>query len=192
MPRHKTVDDDQILEAAVSAVGEVGPARLTLADVGSKVGLSPATLVQRFGSKRGLLLALAAHDADSMPSSIRAASEAQQPLDALVSVLAGFATSLGTVAQFANHLSFLLMDLSDSEFQELAQRQAASVVEAIATVLRAAGLPGKGVDLSTAELAGLVHSVYNGALIPWGMDPRGRADEAVATRLRQFLDLLST
>lgn len=190
MPRHKTVDDNQILEAAVTAVGEVGPARLTLADVGSKVGLSPATLVQRFGSKRGLLLALAAHDADSMPSTIRAAANAEQPVDALVSVLAEFATSLSSVAQFANHLSFLLMDLSDPEFQTLSQRQAASVREAIATVLTAAGLPGERVDLSTAELAGLVYSVYNGALIAWGMEPLGRAEEAVATKLRQFFDLV--
>ena len=190
MPRHRTVDDDQILEAAVSAVGEVGPARLTLADVGSKVGLSPATLIQRFGSKRALLLALAAHGADSMPSTIRAASEAEQPVDALVNVLVEFATSVRSVAQFANHLSFLLMDLSDPEFQELSQRHSASVREAIATVLAAAGLPGKGVGLSTAELAGLVYSVYNGALITWGMDPRGRADEAVASRLRHFFDLL--
>jgi len=40
-------------------MGELGPAKLTLARVAKAAGLSPATLVQRFGSKRALLLALA-------------------------------------------------------------------------------------------------------------------------------------
>ena len=39
-------------------MSRLGPARLTLAEVAKEAGLSPATLVQRFGSKRGLMLAL--------------------------------------------------------------------------------------------------------------------------------------
>ena len=38
----------------------LGPSRLTLAEVAKDAGISPAALVQRFGSKRGLLLAAAA------------------------------------------------------------------------------------------------------------------------------------
>ena len=39
------------------AVAVVGPARLALTDVARETGLAPATLLQRFGSKRGMLLA---------------------------------------------------------------------------------------------------------------------------------------
>ncbi|MCA1563440.1 MAG: TetR/AcrR family transcriptional regulator, partial [Acidobacteria bacterium] len=42
--------------AAIQVMARLGPVRLTLADVAREIGLSPATLVQRFGSKRGLLL----------------------------------------------------------------------------------------------------------------------------------------
>ena len=46
--------------AAFRAIARLGPARLTLADVATDVGVSPAAIVQRFGSKRALLLATAA------------------------------------------------------------------------------------------------------------------------------------
>ncbi len=46
-----------ILIGTTALVWLQGPSRFTLADVADAVGLSPATLVQRFGSKRGLLLA---------------------------------------------------------------------------------------------------------------------------------------
>lgn len=189
MPRPRTVGDEEILEAAVEAVGELGPARVTLADVGRRVGLSPATLLQRFGSKRGLLLALAAHGADAMPARIRAASDAADPLAELVEVLSAFAASMRDAKHFANHLSFLLMDLSDPGFTEHARRHAAAVREAIAGVLAVAKGRGAVLQLSVDESADLVYSIYNGALIGWGMDPRGRADEAVAAPLRAFFRL---
>ena len=50
--RPRTHSDDALLDATFRAVGAVGPARLTLADVAREAGVAPATLVQRFGSKR--------------------------------------------------------------------------------------------------------------------------------------------
>ena len=57
--RPRGIDDAAILRATVDVIGRVGPVGLTLAAVAAEVGLVPGTLVQRFGSKRGLLLALA-------------------------------------------------------------------------------------------------------------------------------------
>src|SRR5207247_1703558 len=57
-PRPRSTTDADLLTAAARAVSQVGPSRLTLADVAREAGVAPATLVQRFGSKRGLLLAL--------------------------------------------------------------------------------------------------------------------------------------
>ena len=57
-PRPRTVPDEHILGAAQRTMSRLGPARWTLAEVAKDAGLSPATLVQRFGSKRGLMLAL--------------------------------------------------------------------------------------------------------------------------------------
>ena len=59
MSRHRTLPDEQVIAAAARVIGRLGPARLTLADVAREAGLAPATLLQRFGSKRGLLLEVA-------------------------------------------------------------------------------------------------------------------------------------
>src|SRR5262245_49678369 len=66
MPRPRTASNESILDAAFRVITRLGPANLTLADVAGEVGLSPATLVQRFGSKRGLLLALCKLGMDSV------------------------------------------------------------------------------------------------------------------------------
>jgi AcrR family transcriptional regulator len=50
MPRPRTIGDEAVLRAAAGLMGRVGPGKLTLARVAEEVGLSPATLVQRFGS----------------------------------------------------------------------------------------------------------------------------------------------
>ncbi|MEV0505631.1 helix-turn-helix domain-containing protein, partial [Streptomyces spectabilis] len=53
MPRPRATSDTQILAATARAIGAHGPGKLTLAHVGAEAGVSPATLSQRFGSKRG-------------------------------------------------------------------------------------------------------------------------------------------
>src|SRR5690349_10725379 len=83
--RPRTATDADILAAAHRAVSRLGPARLTLADVAREVGLSPATLVQRFGSKRGLLLALAGQAPAGVEDCFAAVRAAHRsPLEALV------------------------------------------------------------------------------------------------------------
>ena len=58
MARPRTIDDSAVLAAAAQVVNRIGPGKLTLQRVADEVGLSAPTLVQRFGSKRGLLLAM--------------------------------------------------------------------------------------------------------------------------------------
>lgn len=188
MPRPRTVPDRAVLEAAAAVVGEVGPERLTLAAVGARVGLSPATLLQRFGSRRGLLLALAEHDVDAVPDRVRAVAARSPVLPALVDTLAGLATALAGPAQFAHHLSFLLMDLADPEFSAVTRRYAANLGTALREALAAARDRGElrpGTD--PAELAELVHSTYNGALVTWGMTGEGRPADRVRRHLAALL-----
>src|SRR4029453_18072761 len=71
MPRPKTVADDAVLDAAMRVIDRGGPSELTLAAVAREVGLAPATLLQRFQSKRGLLLAITSRGSDSAGSSLR-------------------------------------------------------------------------------------------------------------------------
>ena len=70
-PRPKTAPDAAILEAAARLLARHGPARLRLEDVAREVGLSPATQLLRFKSKRKLLLAVAEHGISGMAESFQ-------------------------------------------------------------------------------------------------------------------------
>src|SRR5215471_17215022 len=62
MPRRKTISDEDVLKAATRAMYAGGPADFTLAGVAKAAGIAPATLIQRFGDKHGLIVAAVAHD----------------------------------------------------------------------------------------------------------------------------------
>lgn len=188
MVRPRTVSDQDVLAGAALVVARQGPAGATLAQVGAEVGLSAAALVKRFGSKRGMLLALARQGADVLPARILAAGATPAPVDALIDVLAGLAGAVRTPEEFANHLAFLLLDLSDPEFQQITRRYASATETALAAALRAGQASGRLVDGDPQVLAGLVHATYNGALITWGMLGRGALADHVRTQLEHLLD----
>ncbi|MFI1993108.1 TetR/AcrR family transcriptional regulator [Actinoplanes sp. NPDC020271] len=183
MARPRTVSDDAILAATANAVAASGPAGVTLAQIGAGVGLTAAALLKRFGSKDQLLLALARHSAEVVPARLAAAPT----VAALVDEFVAMAASVRDSAEFANHLAFLLMDLSVPEFQQVAREYATAVESAIAVVLRSAAASGEiDPDRIDPGLARAIHAAYNGALITWGMTgaPDGPADQVRAQLLR--------
>lgn len=171
MARPRTIDDDAILDAAMRAVGRVGPGHLTLAEVASEAGLAPATVVQRFGSKRGLLLAISRRGAAAAGEALRRARATHDsPLAAL---RAGLLADAGTVAEpqaFANSLAFLQVELADPEFHPHVRAYTEAVLAEIRDLLGAAARAGELRDAADlAQLARTVQTAYNGALITWAI-----------------------
>ncbi|MEU8387618.1 TetR/AcrR family transcriptional regulator [Micromonospora sp. NPDC048842] len=68
-----------LLAAALEAVGEVGPAALSLRDLARRAGVSHAAPAHHFGDKAGLLTALAAQGFDKLAQAL---SEADDLLEA--------------------------------------------------------------------------------------------------------------
>ena len=58
MARPKSIDPQQVLDAAERVVAQVGAARLTLDAVAAEAGVSKASVVYDFGSKAGLIQAV--------------------------------------------------------------------------------------------------------------------------------------
>ncbi|GAA1088922.1 TetR/AcrR family transcriptional regulator [Kitasatospora arboriphila] len=187
--RPRGVDDVVILRATAEVIGRVGPAGLTLAAVAREVGLVPGTLVQRFGSKRGLLVALAEQsvkDADATAG--RARAEHGTALDALAALVTEWLAPMDTPERFANHLAFLCLDLTDPQLHRhalaahLAQRRA---VERLLASAAPAGELREGTD--TAALAGSVQAVTTGAGLTWALERSGTLAERVEYELRALL-----
>jgi len=186
-PRPRTVDDAAILAAAIATISRLGPSNFTLADVAQRVGLSPATLVQRFGSKRGLMLALATTAVDGVEACFVAVRKKHpKPLDALVAAATEMTRHVDTPEEMANHLAFLQIDLSDPEFYRLMLENTTRILAGYKALLDEAVKAGDLVKCNTARVARAVNSMGGGSLITWAVLREGTAEQFV----RKDLDVL--
>jgi AcrR family transcriptional regulator len=186
--RPRLISDDTILDATRQVLAELGPAKLTLAAVGARVGLAPPTLMQRFGSKRGLLLASAAR---SPVMVLRAVEEAEARNSSPMAALRDFA--LSSIAhikhreELGNGLGFVQLDVADPEFRAHALAHSAAIVDSSARLLAAAQRAGElKPDVDVPALARLTLVCFNGALQVWAVNGWGSLPDF----LRDQLDML--
>ena len=70
-PRPRKASDAEILAAAHRVMSRLGPAQWTLTDIAAEAGLTAGALVQRFGSKHGLLVVLTEKSCRIDPADVR-------------------------------------------------------------------------------------------------------------------------
>jgi AcrR family transcriptional regulator len=79
MARHKTIPDEQVLDALLETLMESGPGGLTFIRAAKACGLSPATLVQRYGAREALVQAILLHAWDRLDAETEAADAEEAP-----------------------------------------------------------------------------------------------------------------
>jgi AcrR family transcriptional regulator len=187
-PRPKVLTDDEILEATARAIGRAGPARLTLNDVGEEAGLSPATLVQRFGSKHGLLVAFARRSAEAVTAEIAAVrAGAPSPLAAVLDLATTRTAHARTPEALTNHLAFFQLDLTEPDLRGHAVAYARSLRLAIHALLDEAVAAGELAPCDTAALARAVEAMLNGSPLTWALHREGDVDAATRADLATLL-----
>jgi AcrR family transcriptional regulator len=187
--RPRTTSDDQILAATARAISAVGPGELTLADVAREAGIAPATIVQRFGSKRALLLAFTARASDGVEAGFAAARRKQaSPLQALEGHLVAMGGGMRTPEELSRHLAFLQLELGDPEFHQHTRRHADTMRREIRLLLEAAVDSGELEPCDTTRLADALYVGYNGALITWAILRRGSLAQHLRRQLRFILE----
>ncbi len=187
-PRPRTISDEDILIAAHRTIARLGPARVTLADVASEARLAPATLVQRFGSKRGLLLALVemgVNGVDACFADLRAAH--RSPLAAVVAAATEMLRQVKSPQELANGLAFLQLDVSDPDFHRLAVKNSRRLHAGYKALLDEAVAVGELEPCDTARLARTVGAVSGGSLIAWAIVREGPAEHWVREDLMMLL-----
>lgn len=186
-PRPRLASDADLLGATHRVLGRVGPVRLTLAEVATEAGVSPATLVQRFGSKRGLLLALAELAAAGMTHEYEQIRAAQStPLAALKAVVACWARFAPTPDAVANGLAFLQMDLSDPDFHRHALAAGRASHRELRAILDEAVAAGELLPCNTGRLARALNALVHGSMVSWAIEREGD----IAAWLRADVDML--
>ena len=175
MPRPRLVTDDQIISGTIAAIGKHGPAKLTLAHVATEVGVTPAALVRRFGSKAALLAAVANAGADYADEVFDSADARtpNAPLEALRHAISGLAGPIHDRIELANHMAMLQLDISDPDLRRQTAAQSRAIRRRIGLLLERAVSTGELRATDTGALADAVHTAYSGGLITWAIEGRG-------------------
>ena len=187
-PRPRTVTDDALIFATTKTMARLGPVKLTLAEVAKDAGVSAATLVQRFGSKRALLLAVsgaAARGTDQCFAALRAAD--RSPLDAVIDGATMMAEMTESPEELANSLAFLQIDVSDPDFRKPMVEMSRKTIDGYAQLLDEAVAAGELKPCDTRALARAVTAVAGGSIINWAVFRKGTAQAWVRADVETLL-----
>jgi AcrR family transcriptional regulator len=164
----------------------VGPAELTLGAIAAEAGVTAGALVQRFGSKRELILAHWQQSAGSASDRrLQSRARARSPLHELRAAAALFAKLAVSPRAALRNLAYMQSDWADPALRPHVLRHARAaragyeqlVADAVARrELRA--------DTDAPALARMIEVTLCGSLLAWTLYREGRAE----TRLREDLD----
>jgi AcrR family transcriptional regulator len=181
MPRRKTLSDRDVLEAALTLMHERGPEALTFAALSERCGLSAATLVQRFESKAKLKQATLLHAWDRLDekTAVVAAKMPKTPAGA-VRLLVALSEDYGGIEAYAEGLLMLREDLRDPVVRARGAKWKAALNSALEACF-------EGVPDAPYGIGLLMASQWQGSLLWWSFDPKGRVARYVALNLKSFV-----
>lgn len=188
-PRPRKVTDQQLFAAAHAVMSKVGPRELTLAAIAKQAGVTAAVLVQRFGSKRALLLALSEEAAKGANEFFAAlAKQHASPLAALYAYadcVSGMAVS---PVALARNLAHLQIDLTDPDFRRHLVKQArATRVGLRRLVVAAAEARELAGNVQPTQLARTIEATLSGSLLTWAFYQKGTAAQWIRADLEAVL-----
>jgi AcrR family transcriptional regulator len=188
-PRPRKVSDQDVFAAAHRVMMRLGPAQWTLADIAAEAGLTAGAIVQRFGSKHALQVALTEQVADATPELFAELRRAHaSPLDALRAYAGCFAQMGESPGALARNLAYLQLDLTDPDLRRHVRAQASATRAAFRALLDQAVKAGELVtSVDTHALARAVEVALSGSLLTWAFYQDGPASDWVRTDLDSVL-----
>jgi len=187
-PRPRQTSDEEILAATARVMQRRSPTQLTLADVAREAGVVPATLIQRFRTKRGLLLAVCSTAPGSVAQQFAAArAKHKSPLKTLIELYADCTSFAPTPEAMANGLAYLQIDLTDPDFHAITLAQFRALREQTRILLDQAVAARELRKCDTAKLARLIQHLNGGAMLAWAVYREGSVASWVRAELVALL-----
>ncbi|WP_207481552.1 TetR/AcrR family transcriptional regulator [Arenibaculum pallidiluteum] len=177
MGRRRTIPDDVALAAVLDLVRRVGPEGVTFAAAAVETGLSGATLVQRYGSRDGMVRAaiLLAWDALDARTAELDGTAAPTPRGA-VEMLVGLSHGYADADSFADGLLLLREDLRDPVLRQRGAIWGAALERALDRRLDPEGRRG-------FPLGRMMMAQWQGIVLWWGFEQVRPVEEEVARAL---------
>ena len=171
--------DDHLLDAADAVLSQTGSARFTLEMAAREAGVSAATFVKRFGSKRGLLIASSQRWVDAIDL-----DDVGRPGEPILAALRRLSVESYTDSddpdQAGNHVSSLAMDLGDPELTRLLaagwDKKRRQLQAVIARAVDSGELPGAPLPPAAART---LFALLEGTFLGWTVQPHGSLIDAL-------------
>jgi AcrR family transcriptional regulator len=167
MARPRKIADEDVVEAVAALIARDGPNALTFASAAAATGLSPATLVQRYGSRDALLRAALGWMWDQLDMATAAADSVHlADPEGAVGLLLALSSGYGAGEAAAAGLLLLGEDLKDPVLRARGAAWHRSLVVALGRRLTA--------DPARREVLGrLLASEWQGAVHWWAFTHEG-------------------
>lgn len=188
-PRPRKVSDDEVFQATQRAMSRLGPGELTLAEIASEAGVTAGALVQRFGSKRDLLLALSDRFAGGTKEMFARLRQSRRSPLAVLRAYGDCLSQLATSPEaLARNLSYLQIDLTDPGFRTHIVAQARASRLELQSIIREAVAAGELVrEVKVTRLARTVEAVLGGSMMAWAYYEEGSAKQWMREDLEAVL-----
>lgn len=176
-PRPRKVTDEELFQATYAVMQTLGPSELTLAAIAKEAGVTAAVLVQRFGSKRDLLLTLAKRYSDGAAAMMSGFAERHRsPIAALRDYAECMAGMGSSPAALARNFAYLQIDLTDPDFRVHLAKGARATRDWFQSLLQAAVDAGElAAGADPARMARTIEAVMGGSLLSWAFYQEGSA-----------------
>ena len=176
-PRRRKAEDVDVFAALVRVMHRRGPAELTLREIAAEAGVTAGALVQRFGSKRAMLLAHARYAAATGDVGVAVSRpRTSSPLEALRSVTAVHAQLAGSPRAALRNLAYLHNDLADPVLRRhLLRMSLAARVHYEKLVAEAVAAGELRADTNRRALARSIEVTLGGSFLAWTLYRVGSA-----------------
>lgn len=182
MARHKTIPDEAVLDTILELLRETGPAGLTFARAAKASGLSPATLVQRYGDREALLEAALLRAWDRLDAETEAADREALPTpEGAVAFLMRLMPAESAEEAATDGLLLLREDIRNPLLRSRGAAWGHRIAEALGRRLSADAAEGKRLGWQMA-------SVWQGAHTWWAFTRERPAEEAIRGALEAWIE----
>ncbi len=187
--RPRKVTDDDVFMAAHRVMSRVGPSKLTLGHIAAEAGVTAGLLVQRFGSKRDLMLKLSERFSSG---TVEMFAQLRQGHRSPLAVLRAYAECMAgmadTPAAFMRNLSYLQIDLTDPDFRTHFAKSAKATREELQKLIREA-IDAEELTPSTnpKQLARTIEAVIGGSMLSWAFYQEGTSSKWMRDDLNSVL-----
>lgn len=180
MGRIKTISDSAVLNALLRRMEATGPDGLSFSKAAAAAGLSPATLVQRFGTREAMIRAVLLYAWDRLDALTAAADAEAPPTPAgAIAMLLRLMPASTAERDVTEGLLLLREDLRDPVLRARGHAWGGYLAKALGRRLASQSGPAEQIGWQMLAL-------WQGAIIWWAFKRDGDPEEAIRTALENW------